>query len=306
VLSKQSPELAKSQLDLTYDRKRDEFAKIMALTNPTIKKKLLETFADETDSSAVHLKAAHMPRQATKVILPSNHVKPTEIFAPTFRDGERVALIRFPHAGLFEIPELTVNNRSREAAKMFGGRKDAPDAVAIHPKVAEHLSGADFDGDHVVVIPNDRRLIAKEPPLEGLKGFDPQDYKVPLGPPTKKYPDGKPTVTASQKGLLMGDVTNLIADMTIRGASSDEKARAVRHSMVVIDSEKHNLDVKASARQNGILDLKRRYQGVNPKTGQVRGASTLITRATAQYHVNKREDAPAGPGVFESQLVPLM
>jgi hypothetical protein len=149
----------------------------------------------------------------------------------------------------------------------------------------------------VVVIPNDRRQIAKEPPLAGLKGFDPQEYKVPLGPPTKKHPDGKPTVTVQQRGLLMGDVTNLIADMTIRGASSEEKARAVRHSMVVIDSEKHNLDVKASARQNGILDLKRKYQGVHPRTGQPRGASTLITRATAQYHVPRRADAPAGPGL---------
>ena len=52
--------------------------------------------------------------------------------------------------------------------------------------------------------------------------------------------------------------------------------------MVVIDSEKHNLDYKASERENGILDLKKTYQGVNPKTGQARGASTLITRATSQ------------------------
>ena len=48
----------------------------------------------------------------------------------------------------------------------------------------------------------------------------------------------------------MGDVSNLITDMTIKGANNDELARAVRHSMVVIDSEKHNLDVKASARDN--------------------------------------------------------
>ena len=298
VLSKQSPDLAKSQLDLTYDRRRDELEKIKALNNPLIKRKLLETFGDETDSAAVHLKAANMPRQATKVILPSNRVKPDEIFAPTFKNGERVALVRYPHAGLFEIPELTVNNRSREVAKMFGGKRDVPDAVAIHPKVAERLSGADFDGDHVVVIPNQRGAIANKPPLEGLKGFDPQKYKVPYGPPTKKFPDGKPTVTSTQKQQLMGNVTNLISDMTIRGANNDELARAVRHSMVVIDSEKHNLDVKASARDNTITDLKRRYQGVHPKTGQVRGASTLITRATAEYRVPKRKDAPSStPGV---------
>jgi hypothetical protein len=64
-----------------------------------------------------------MPRQATKVILPSNHIKPTEIFAPTFRNGERVVLVRYPHAGTFEIPELIVNNKSREAKKLVGYRK---------------------------------------------------------------------------------------------------------------------------------------------------------------------------------------
>jgi len=295
VLSKQSPDFAKTQLDVTFDRRRSEFEQIKGLTNPQIKRKLLETFGDETDSAAVHLKAANLPRQATKVILPSNRVKPDEIFAPTFDNGERVALIRYPHAGRFEIPELTVNNRSREVAKMFGGR-DVPDAVAIHPKVAEHLSGADFDGDSVVVIPNRRGVISKQPPLEGLKDFDPQTYKVPYGPKSKKFPDGKPTVTSVQKQQLMGDVSNLITDMTIKGANNDELSRAVRHSMVVIDSEKHNLDVKASAQAYGINNLKRTYQGVHPK-GQLRGASTLISRATAQTHVPKRKDAPAGPGV---------
>ena len=297
VLSKQKPELVQSQLDLTYDRRRAEFEQIKDLTNPLIKRKLLETFGDSTDSSAVHLKAANMPRQATKVILPSNRVKPTEIFAPTFDNGERVVLVRYPHAGRFEIPELTVNNRSREVAKMFGGRRDAPDAAVIHPKVAEHLSGADFDGDHVVVFPNKRREITTQPALEGLKGFDPQTYKVPYGPKSQKFPDGKPTVTPVQKQQLMGNVSNLITDMTIRGANNDELARAVRHSMVVIDSEKHNLDVRASAQHNGINDLKRRYQGVHPKTGQPRGASTLISRATAQTHVPKRKDAPVGSGL---------
>lgn len=297
VLSKQKPELVESQLGLTHDRRRAEFEDIKGLTNPLIKRKLLETFSEETDSAAVHLKAANLPRQATKVLLPSNHVKPNEIFAPTFHDGERVALVRFPHAGTFEIPDLTVNNRSREVRKMFGGKGDVPDAVAIHPKVAERLSGADFDGDHVVVIPNNRREITHAPALEGLKGFDPQSYKVPLGPPSKKYPDGTPTIGSTRKQQEMGIISNLITDMTIRGANADELARAVRHSMVVIDSEKHNLDFKASARDNEILNLKKKYQGVHPETGQARGASTLLSRAAAQIHPVKRKDAPAGPGV---------
>lgn len=296
VLSKQSPDLAKSQLDLTYERRREEYDKIKSLTNPQVKKKLLETFADGTDSSAVHLKAASMPSQATKVLLPSNHVKPHEVFAPTFENGERIALVRFPHAGTFEIPELTVNNKSREIRKMFGGTANVPDAIVIHPKVAEHLSGADFDGDHVIAIPNRRGAIAKQPPLEGLKDFDPQKYAVPRGPVTKKFPDGTPSMTPQQKGYEMGNVTNLIADMTVKGANNDELARAVRHSMVVIDAEKHNLDYKASYRDHAIADLKRTYQGVTPKGG-LRGASTLITRATAQEHVDKRKAASAGPGV---------
>lgn len=287
VLSKQSPDLAKSQLDVTFERRQNEFEKIKALENPKIKAKLLESFADETDSAGVQLKAANMPRQATKVLLPVKTVKPHEIFAPTFKDGERVALIRFPHAGKFEIPELTVNNKNREARKLFGGT-DIPDAVGIHPKVAEHLSGADFDGDHVVVIPNNRGAITKTRPLDGLKGFDPQKYKVPT--PEEDPVNGRITVDDRKKQDQMGRISNLITDMTIKGANSDELARAVRHSMVVIDSEKHNLDYKASEQDNGILNLKRTYQGVTP-TGQVKGASTLISRATARLDVDRRKDA---------------
>jgi hypothetical protein len=287
VLSKQSPELAKSQLGLTHERRQQELKEILALTNPAIKRKLLETFADETDSAAVHLKAANMPRQATRVLLPVASMKRDEVFAPTFNDGERVTLIRFPHAGRFEIPELTVNNRNREARKLFGIGKggQAPDAVGIHPSVAQRLSGADFDGDTVVVIPNNRGLIQHTRPLDGLRGFDPQRYKVPT--PDEDPANGRVTIDDDRKQKEMGKVTNLIADMTIRGANNDELARAVRHSMVVIDSEKHNLDFKASEKDNGILDLKRRYQGVNEK-GQLKGASTLITRATARTDEFKR------------------
>jgi hypothetical protein len=301
MLSKQSPDLAKAQLAVTYERRQREFETLKSLTNAQIKKKLLESFADETDSAAVHLKAANMPKQATKVILPVASMKPTEIFAPTFKNGDRVALVRFPHAGTFEIPELTVNNRNPEAKKLFGIGKGgtAPDAVGIHPKVAEHLSGADFDGDHVVVIPNNRGDIKRKHPLDGLKGFDPQVYKVPT--PDEDPVHGRITIKDAEKQNQMGRVTNLISDMTIRGANNDELARAVRHSMVVIDSEKHNLDYKASERQNGILDLKRRYQSKGGDTGNDKaaaglGASTLITRATSRLDVPKRKARLAGEG----------
>jgi hypothetical protein len=313
VLSKQKPDLAEAQLGKTYADRRAEYEKIKALTNPQVKKKLLESFADETDSASVHLKAAAMPGQAQKVLLPSTHVKPTEIFAPTFENGTRVALIRYPHAGTFEIPELTVNNRSPEARKLLqvgkGGK--APDAVVIHPKVAQHLSGADFDGDSVVVIPNNRKSIEAAKPLKQLENFDPQAAYKPYhgmktidggvwNEKTRKVDygvdaNGKPrSPKTSPKQQEMGNVTNLISDMTVRGASHDEIARAVRHSMVVIDSEKHSLDYKASERDNGIVDLKRRYQGVHPK-GQLKGASTLITRATSETRIDKTKPASTGP-----------
>jgi hypothetical protein len=282
MLSKQSPELAKQQLDLTQDRRRREYDEINSLTNPTVRKDLLIKFADKTDAAAVHLKAAGLPRQATKVILPVNSVKPTEIYAPSMRDGEKVALIRFPHGGTFEIPQLTVNNRNREARKILGTA--AKDAVGIHHTVAQRLSGADFDGDTVLVIPNNRRSVKSTPALEGLKGFDPQIYKVPEGSPI-------PRMTTGGKGNEMGKISNLITDMTIQGAGPEHMARAIKHSMVVIDAEKHHLDYRRSAQDNGIAALKQEYQG-----GPTKGATTLISRARAETRVNERIERPARRG----------
>lgn len=265
MLSKQTPGLVKQQLDATHERRKADYDEIMALTNPTIKKRLLEEFATSADSAAVHLKAAALPRQATHVILPLTSIKPNEVFAPGYKDGETVVLIRYPHGGTFEIPELTVNNRGREGRKIIGATSS--DAIGIHHKVAERLSGADFDGDTVLVIPNppgNRNRVTVTPALEGLKNFDPQSYKLP---------EGVPSISADRKQRLMGDVSNLITDMTIKGASHEKIARAVRHSMVVIDAEKHGLDVGRSARDNGIADLKREYQGRSNA-----GASTLVSR----------------------------
>jgi hypothetical protein len=296
TLSKQRPELVEQQLDLTYDRRVREFNEINSLTNPTVRKDLLLKFGDSTDSAAVHLKAAALPRQATKVILPIASIKETEIYAPSMRDGERVALVRFPHAGTFEIPQLTVNNRNREARKILG--PSAADAVGIHHKVAQHLSGADFDGDTVLVIPNNKRDIRSTPPLEGLKDFDPQKYAIPDDSPI-------PKISASRKQKEMGKVSNLITDMTVHGAGSDEMAQAVRHSMVVIDSEKHSLDYRQSEKDNGILQLKEKYQG-----GKIKGASTLLSRAGAVEFVPERiarrasEGGPIDPATGEKKFTP--
>lgn len=280
LLSKQSPTLAKQQLDMTFERKRMDLDEIKSLTNPAVRRKLLESAADDLDASAVHLKAAALPRQRSSVILPINTMKPTEIYAPNFRDGERVALVRYPHGGIFEIPELTVNNRHAAAKKALGNAKDA---VGIHKSVAEKLSGADFDGDTVLVIPNNNRAIKSKSSLEGLKGFDPQ----------RAYPayEGMTRMAPRTKQIEMGVVSNLITDMTIRGASDQELARAVRHSMVVIDAEKHNLNYKQSAKDNGIAQLKAKYQG-----GDKAGASTLISRATKEQRVPERKARSAAEG----------
>lgn len=281
MLSKQKPALAKEQLDKTFQDKKTELDRIMQLTNPSVRKKLLEAYADGADSSAVHLKAAHLPRQKTQVILPITDIKPGEVFAPGFRDGERVALIRFPHGGTFEIPELTVNNRNPAGRKLLG--PDARDAIGIHPKTAERLSGADFDGDTVLVIPNNLGKVKSTSPLEGLKNFDPKTSYPPY--------EGMKRMTSHEKGMQMGLVSNLITDMTIKGANTEELARAVRHSMVVIDAEKHELDWRRSAQDNGIAALMKKYQGRS--TG---GASTLISRATSPKKVPERKDRSAAKG----------
>lgn len=288
-LSKQPIQLIKKQLDLTYADAADEFSEICSLNNPTVKRKLLLDFADECDSAAVHLKAAALPRQSTQVILPLNAMKETEIFAPNYRDGEKVVLIRYPHGGTFEIPELTVNNKNSTAVSVLG--KNIRDAVGINPKVAERLSGADFDGDQVVVIPTGGRVkIQSTPALKDLKDFDPKtDYST----------EGKTGVRLLAKGAAtqrqMGEISNLITDMTLKGATEPEIARAVKHSMVVIDAAKHKLDYRQSEKDNGIAELKKKYQGFDDETGHHGGASTLLSRRKQDVEVPERQ----GSGVID-------
>lgn len=289
-LSKQSPTLAKQQLGKTYAKRQQEYDELNALTNPTVKKKLLNSFADETDSAAVHLEAAALnARQRWHAILPVQSLKPNEVYAPNYRNGEPVVLVRFPHGGTFEIPELTVNNKNREARRLLGDQP--PDGIGIHPSVAQRLSGADFDGDTVIVIPNNPRKVKTSKALEGLKDFD----------PVSSYPayPGMVKISKDKMQNEMGNVSNLITDMTIRGASHDELARAIRHSMVVIDSEKKNLNYKQSAIDNNIAGLKREYQrgAPSPKTGRPgTGASTLISRARSPIRIPQRKPRLASEG----------
>jgi transcriptional regulator with XRE-family HTH domain len=275
VLSKQAPRIAAKQLDIAYENSLSEFSDISTLTNPTVRKHLLLEFADSVDRRAVDLKAAALPRQSTNVLLPDPTIKPTEIYAPNYRNGEQVSLIRYPHGGVFEIPTLTVNNKVSDLKDIIGAT--AADAVAIHPDVAARLSGADFDGDTAVVIPNRNKTLRTAPALEGLKGFDPKS-----GYP--KYP-GMKVMSEKQKQLEMGKISNLITDMTIKGASESEIARAVRHSMVVIDARNHKLNYKQSEADNAIGALKKKYQGSARS-----GASTLISRTTSEQRVPERRD----------------
>lgn len=278
MLSKQKPTLIKERLDSTYENKKKQLDEINALTNPVVKKKLLQSYADDMDSSATHLKAAALPRQKTHVILPINSLKDNEIYAPNYKDGEKVVLVRYPHGGTFEIPELTVNNRNPQGKKTID-RSTA--VVGINAKVAERLSGADFDGDTVVVIPNNDKRITTSPPLAGLKGFDPQSA----------YPGYEGMKVMNDTQTQMGKISNLITDMTIANASKDELARAVRHSMVVIDAEKHKLNYKQSEVDNGIKQLKTKYQG-----GPNKGATTLIARIGADVRVEDFKPRPAKDG----------
>lgn len=282
-LSKQSMTLIKKQLGLAAADKAAEFDEICALTNPTVKKALLASFADDCDSAAVHLQAAALPRQKYQVILPIASMKDTEVYAPNYRDGETVALVRYPHGGTFEIPILKVNNKQSEAKRILG---NALDAIGINSKVAERLSGADFDGDTVMVIPTGGKIkITSTHALKGLEGFDPKlEYG---GKPEGSFKQMKNTQTE------MGKISNLITDMTLKGATEPELARAVRHSMVVIDAEKHHLDYKQSEKDNGIAALKKKYQGYVTDDGEERGgASTLISRAKSEVSVPKRKGSP--------------
>lgn len=284
-LSKQLPSLAKKQLDQLYNEKKAEFEEISSLTNPEVKKKLLESFYDDCDSAAIHLKAAAMPGQATHVILPFPDMDPKTVYAPQYEDGTPVVLIRYPHGGRFEIPDLVVNNKGSKAAKDAIG--DSIDAIGIHPKVAETLSGADFDGDTVLVIPNREGLIKTRKRMSLLEDFDPkEDYKAYPG--MKKVGLTKDGGDGFDTQAEMGKISNLITDMTLKGADYNEIAHAVRHSMVVIDAEKHQLDWKASYANEGIAALKAKYQGVN-ENGQLKGASTLISRIGADERVDERK-----------------
>lgn len=281
-LGKQNIKLINRQLNLAKADKQSEFDDIMSVSNPTLRKYLLDSFAKDCDSASYHLQAAALPRQKYHVLLPVPSLKDNEIYAPGYEDGEEVCLVRFPHGGIFEIPKLKVNNKNKEGAKLIGA--DSPDGVGINSKVAQQLSGADYDGDTALVIPTGKNgiNISYSKPLEQLKGFDPHvEYAAR---------PGMKVMTKAGTQKEMGVITNLIIDMTIEGAGEDEIARAVKHSMVVIDAEKHKLDYKRSEYENDIDGLKRKWQ--KKPDGSYGAAATLLSRAKSQQTVDKRQGSP--------------
>ena len=284
-LSKQKPELARQQLKEAYDIRKEEFDEINSLTNPVIKAKLFDEFADDCDAAASHLKGASLPRQRTQVILPAPWLKENEIVALNFNDGERLVGVRYPFAGTFEAADFVVNNHDKRARSILMGKtengevRQAMDAVMIHPKMASKMSGADFDGDTIILMPNNDKRIVTRPSLEGLKDFDTDLYKLPADAPKVDAKHG------FRKQFQMGSVSNLITDMTLKGADDQELERAVKHSMVIIDAEKHHLDWKQSEKDNGIPELKTRYQG-GPKAG----AATLISKASSEANPLARRE----------------
>jgi len=315
-LSKQPKQLIKDQLNISKEIKKSQYEDIMSLTNPTLKKHFLEEFARKCDSEAKDLKAVALPGQKYQVILPVDAMGDKKIYAPNYQNGTKLALVRYPHAGIFEIPVLTVDNNNQVAKKLFG--KDVRDCVGISHTVAEQLSGADFDGDTVVCIPTNepggRVKIAHKDYLKGLKNFDDKlDYGPDKGSAGhKKDADGKdhyyrngieyPILEKKNVNREMGIISNLISDMTLQGANEEELTRAVKHSMVVIDANKHCLDYKGSERENNINQLKATYQPKfdnegNPiykKNGEKAygGASTIISKAKSEVRVPKRIGQP--------------
>ena len=281
-LAKQPLYLIDRQLNLAKDQTKAEFDEICALENPTVKKNLLSQFANKCDGTASSLHAAALPNQKYKVILPVTSLKDNEVYAPGYENGTKLALVRFPHGGTFEIPIVTVNNRNKEAEKTI--TPNASDAIGINKPVADRLSGADFDGDTVMVIPqSDTINVVSTPQFSGLKDFDPKlEYG---GKPEGTYHRMKKKQTQTEMGII----SNLITDMTLMGATEDELTRAVKHSMVVIDAEKHGLDYRQSEKDNDIKALHKKYQGHYDENGKYKeGAATIISRAGADTEIRKR------------------
>lgn len=278
-LSKQSTGLIHDQLKEAYDIKKSEFDEIMSIKNPTIRKEFLSEFADSCDSSSWKLKGAPLPGQATQVLLPLTTLKEGTVYAPRYPDGTEMVLVRFPFAATFESPRVRNDLSNAEGKKLIG--TESVEAIGVSPRTRMQMSGADCDGDTVLAIPDPDHRISTRPFQQALIDFQNEIDKFE-NPPGKLETKNNPKF---KKGFEMGSVSNLITDMTLRGAPDEHIIRAIKHSMVVIDAQKHNYDWEASEKEFGIRELKKLYQG-----GEKAGASTLISRRKTKEYVGERKD----------------
>ena len=319
-LAKQSYGLVQQQLKLKVKEMEDQYNDIQKLNNPVVKQKMLLSFADGCDSAAVELKASPIGGQSTHVLLPVKSLKDNEIYAPNFANGTTVALVRFPHAGPFEIPVLKVNNNNKEANSFM---KNAKDAVGINEHTASKLSGADFDGDTALVIPMTRKdssgemvkvtNIKSAPSLPHLDGFNPTaEYGVDNPRMPTKIKDGKKVpaykiMSESYKQKQMGIASNLITDMYAKGCDDpDELSRAVRYSMVVIDATKHKLNYKQAQKDYNIKELQQKYQ--KKADGGAGGSSSLLSRSGSPVDVPARQagykiDPETGEKIYRAPTI---
>ena len=311
-LEKQSEVLVKKQLKQQVKLFEDNYNEIISITNPTVRRQMLIDFADQMDAAACDLKAAPIGGQKTRVLLPVPSLKDNECYCPGLENGTIVALVRFPHAGQWEIPILKVNNNNAEAKSFM---KDAADAIGINHHNHGVLSGADSDGDTAIVIPMTRKNhktgefekvvdIKNMPTLEGklylddkgnyetvkISDFDTSAAYSTSNPRFSKMVDknGNPTYpyfkTEEAKGKEMGIISNLITDMSNKGCTDpDELVRADMYSMVVIDAKKHKLNYKQAYKDYGIEELHIKYQG--KATG---GAASLLSRSKSPIEVPLR------------------
>lgn len=280
MVSKQPDKFVKAQLDKTYGNIKKDFEAFQAIEHPVIRSHFLEEYARSLTTKANKLKAEGVEGERAQLLLSNPNLKPNEVYAPNYKNGERVCLIRYPHGGTFEIPELVVNNNHQSSRRILG---NAIDAIMVNPSVAGKLSGADFDGDTVYVLPQNKKnpiLSTELPPSirKKVAEFDPEKYHVDM-------PSGKHVVTKKYSTDQMGIATNLISDMTTLKAPVGDIIDATLYSMVVIDSYKHNYDLKQAKKDFRINDLKKKYQGAANA-----GSATIITRARSKVKVYEHFD----------------
>ena len=286
-LSKQNLAFARNQLNTSIDNAKTQFDEIAAVKNAQVRNKLLEDFAESCDAKAIDLSAAATTGQLTQVLLPCPSLKSTtynddgsikeygHVYAPNYPDGHKLAIIRYPHANICEIPVLIVNNSNPEGKTQIGRGLDA---IGLPKSALDQLSGADTDGDtgtciDVTKLEELGLHVDTTKYFDELIGFDskaaaPMTDVTVLNKNWNARSDGTSGKTMSKRdrGLQMGRITNCISNMQkATGVTRDEMVRAMKYSMIVIDAYKHNLDWKGAEQEYGIKEIYDKYSSGDKK-----------------------------------------